>query len=130
MLQVEGHLQDHSRESIKNPQALDRDSEELGLIPGPGMVLEIWSLTSPFVGINLRCVTLVAPKAFEAVFCRTCSFSIGRKRPTVDERLRQLQLSGVNLVTSHTGSLTFKLIVFVGEGEQSLPLLYVCSPSN
>lgn len=79
--------------------------------------LEIWPLTSPFVEINLRCVILVTSKTFEAVFCRTRSFSIGRKRPMVDEHLRQLQLSGVDLVTSCTGSLTFKLIVFVGEGE-------------
>lgn len=35
----------------------------------------------------------------------------------VDEHLRELQLSGVDLVVRHTGSIKFKLIVFVQEGE-------------
>lgn len=115
--------------SIKITQARDHAPEDLGLIPGPGTVLEIWSLTSPFVGINLTCVILVASKTFEAVFCGTHSFSIACKRPMM-EHLTQLQLSGVDLVMSFRGSLTFQLIVFVGEGEASLPLLYVCSPSS
>lgn len=117
MFQVEGYLQDHGRQSIKITQALDCDSEGLGLIPGPGTVLEIWSLTSPLVGINLRCVIQVASNTSEAVFCRTRSFSVVCERSVVDEHLRWLQLSGVDLVTSCTGSFAFKLIVFFGEGE-------------
>lgn len=35
----------------------------------------------------------------------------------VDEHLRELQLGGVDLVVRHTGSIKFKLIVFVQEGE-------------
>lgn len=47
----------------------------------------------------------------------------------MDEHLRQLQLSGVDLVMNCTGSLTFKLIASVGEGEAKSASL-ICSSGN